>query len=242
MKISVITACYQCVNSIVQTVQSVLTQEKADFEYIIIDGNSSDGTSKYVREIESQYDNVTVVSEPDDGTYDAMNKGVRIATGDYVFFLNSGDVFYDSKVLSNVSGRLKTYSDLYYGCVCWGGQEIKTFPRRINLFWLIFREKMICHQAIIAKRDMLLMFPFDISLKICADRDWLIKCVLHNCTIESIQPLVISVYDIHGASSHHALFSKDSIIIANKYGGKIATLFIRIKRLCGFFLGRRYTK
>ena len=115
MKVSIITVCYNRKATIAQSIQSVLDQDYPDIEYIIIDGNSSDGTQAI---IESYSDKITrYISEPDKGMYDAINKGLRLATGDIIGLMHSDDVFYDSSVVSKIVGTFlaSTTADAVYG-------------------------------------------------------------------------------------------------------------------------------
>lgn len=102
--ISVITICYNAEKEIESTMISVLEQSFKDIEYIIVDGASKDGTMNKVRQILTRYpnSNVQITSEPDKGIYDAMNKGIKKASGEWVILMNSGDTFLDNKVLENV--------------------------------------------------------------------------------------------------------------------------------------------
>ena len=240
MTFSIITVCFNCKDSIIKTIRSVFKQSCSDYEYLIIDGDSEDGTKEIIRKYEMRYPQIHVVSEPDDGIYDAMNKGVRLAKGDYVYFLNSGDSFYNSNVLENVKNRVSTDASVYFGRVKLLGLGVKTYPSKLNLFWLVYREKMICHQAIFARRDTLVQSPFDLKYKICADRDWLIKCVKSHKGIESIQPLIVAKYDPNGTSSCHSKFVEDSLSLARKYGGEKAILYIKLIRGLGYVAGKRY--
>ena len=110
MKISIITISYNSELTVRDTIESVLSQDYPDIEYIIIDGGSSDGTITIVEEYQSRISKI--MSEPDQGIYDAMNKGVRLATGDFVGTLNSDDLFADEKVISNLVEFLTKNPDL----------------------------------------------------------------------------------------------------------------------------------
>lgn len=231
MLITVVTVCLNCENTIEKTIKSVLSQKYDNYEYLIIDGKSKDSTLNIINKYKS-IKNVTIISEPDKGIYDAMNKAVKLAKGKYVYFLNSGDYFEDDKVLDKVSNYLSTNCDIYYGNINKNG-IIEKYPYIINNFYLILREKMICHQAIFAKKEVLLDYPFDISLRICADRDWMIKCVKNSRNIFYMNDITIAKYDCNGQSSVYSKFSGDSLKIAKKYGGYLAVLFIKIKRLFG---------
>lgn len=100
MKISLITVCYNSELTIRDTIESVLSQDHSDIEYIVIDGGSSDGTTAILEEYQSRISRI--ISEPDHGLYDAMNKGVRLSTGDFVGTLNSDDLFADERVISSL--------------------------------------------------------------------------------------------------------------------------------------------
>lgn len=119
MKISIITVCFNSEETIRDTIESVLAQTYPDIEYIIVDGESNDNTLSIIQEYQSQISKV--VSEPDKGIYDAMNKGISLATGDFVGILNSDDVFFDQDTIGNLVGFLRdnpeldgSYGDLVY--------------------------------------------------------------------------------------------------------------------------------
>lgn len=113
MKISIITAVYNQGCHIRDAVESVLAQDYPDIEYIVVDGVSTDGTLDILKEYEGRIDKL--VSEKDNGLYDALNKGIRMATGDYVGFLHSDDLFYDKHVISRVVAEIKRRDcDIFY--------------------------------------------------------------------------------------------------------------------------------
>ena len=121
MKISIITVCYNSAATIRDTIESVLNQTYSDIEYIVVDGNSKDGTVSIIKECELKFNGkMKWLSEPDKGLYDAMNKGIQMATGDIVGILNSDDIFFDSKTLEKIILTFNSedinavYADLYY--------------------------------------------------------------------------------------------------------------------------------
>lgn len=116
-KISIITICYNCMDDLRMTVESVISQHYPDREYIIIDGGSTDGTLDVIHQYREHIS--SYVSEPDNGIYDALNKGIRMATGEWILCLNAGDVFTDENTLNNVFAHsdLDAYSVIYSDCL-----------------------------------------------------------------------------------------------------------------------------
>ena len=130
-RISVVTVCFNSVDTIVDTLQSVLLQDCADAEHIVVDGGSTDGTANIV----AKYNGCVAefVSEPDEGIYDAMNKGVRLASGDIIGFLNADDVYADTRVLSDVAAMMMTTElDAVYGDLVYVRRDD---PARVTRYW-----------------------------------------------------------------------------------------------------------
>lgn len=174
MKISVVTICWNAERVVRSTLESTLTQNYENFEVVIIDGQSSDKTLEIIYSIidKSHFpqERITIISEKDKGVYDAMNKGVRIAKGEYVLFMNCGDSFYNNNVLSNFDKALERgeNADVYYGNTIMNFYEGKGVfhdgedtPRN-NVMPFI-------HQSAITRRSLLIKHPFDLSYRICAD-------------------------------------------------------------------------
>ncbi|MCM1236229.1 MAG: glycosyltransferase [Ruminococcus flavefaciens] len=179
MKISVITVCFRAERTIAKTIESVKHQTYADIEYIIIDGGSDDGTMTAIGETLAGYP-AKVISEPDRGIYDAMNKGVGLASGEYIHFLNAGDTYYDTHVIENAVCQIAdTGADIVYGDIEYlypdGSRERRNYDRKCSLQIYYLTGDCINHQAMFAARKLFADDLFDISLKICADRDWLMK-------------------------------------------------------------------
>lgn len=113
LKISIVTVCYNAGTILEKTILSVLEQSYDNIEYIIIDGASQDSTKYLLDKYQEKVD--VIISEPDSGIYDAMNKGILRATGDYINFMNAGDVFSSSKVIEDIVSRINPVSDVIYG-------------------------------------------------------------------------------------------------------------------------------
>lgn len=179
MKISVITVCFQAEGTIAKTIESVKRQSYADMEYIVIDGGSTDGTMEVIEKTLGNYP-AKLFSEPDRGIYDAMNKGIYLASGDYIHFLNAGDVYYDDHVLEKTAVQIeRTDADIVYGDIEYlypdGSRERRNYDRKCARQIYYLTGDCINHQAMFAKRKLFEMDLFDINFKICADRDWMMK-------------------------------------------------------------------
>lgn len=178
MKISIITVCYNAEQVIGKTIQSVLNQKYQGLEYILIDGGSTDKTLDIIKKY-SKDTRVKYLSEPDEGIYDAMNKGVRMATGEYVEFLNAGDALVDENIIQVVADRItQCHADIVYGNILYKHPDGKVQKRVYGQFcassFYYLLGDCINHQAIFAKRDCF-KYLFDTSYQICADREWMIR-------------------------------------------------------------------
>ncbi|MBC3362649.1 glycosyltransferase family 2 protein [Pseudomonas sp. SWRI154] len=159
MKISIITVCYNSVETIRDTIESVLSQQYSDIEYIIVDGASKDGTLDLIAEYEGRISKV--ISEPDKGIYDAMNKGVQAATGDFVGILNSDDVFADSNVIQGMVAHLQknpSAGAVYADLVFVQRKEMDVVTRRYSSSgfspWKVRFGFMIPHPTFYARREL----------------------------------------------------------------------------------------
>jgi glycosyltransferase involved in cell wall biosynthesis len=151
LKISIVTINYNNHTGLVKTLESVIFQSYTQIEYIVIDGGSSDGSKEY---IENNIHRVNFwISEKDNGVYHAMNKGLKIASGDYVIFMNSGDCFYDENILSNFV-CLKPTKDLVYGLSRWKTGLYWNPPREIKLKDTLAKV-LLPHQATFYKTSQL---------------------------------------------------------------------------------------
>lgn len=169
MKISVITVTYNDLSGLRRTVKSVLQQDYDDWEYIVVDGASNDGTRDYL-EKESQ-GVIKWISEHDGGIYEAMNKGTRMATGDYCIFMNAGDCFVNSRVLSRILPYLDG-SDLVIGNLVHIDERgiITGYVPSHSCFTIEnLLKSSISHQATFIRRNILLLHPYSQSLRLVSD-------------------------------------------------------------------------
>jgi glycosyltransferase involved in cell wall biosynthesis len=225
-KLSVITIVYNNVKDIERTMLSVLNQTYPNIEYIIIDGASTDGTKDIIYNYKSRL--AQFISEPDKGIYDAMNKGLSLATGDYVLFMNSGDEIYGPETVAEVFGSADS-ADIYYGETemydeQWKslGQRRHCAPEHFN--WKSFRHGMsISHQAIYVKRNI--AGPFDLQYKFSADIDWIIRASKNASSIVNTHSYVAK-YLVGGISKKKHIESlKERFKIFTKYYGLVPNLF-----------------
>ena len=203
---SVITVCYNAASCIKETIVSVNIQKCNDYEYLIIDGLSTDGTQEIV-ETFLENPRIQLYSEKDTGIYNAMNKGIRKASGRYLYFLNAGDTLKDSKVLGDVKKCIEQQKpDVLHGMVKCLFLSKKQFWLSENNFQGAFRfintfkGKMPCHQGLFVRTDLMRKHPFDEKLKIRADYDFWVYLCLHPVRIHRIDR-VIADYLVNGASA-----------------------------------------
>lgn len=209
VKISVITVCYNVQDQLAATMDSVVGQSYADIEYLIIDGVSEDGTCGIAHSYADKYDYIDVVSEPDKGVYDAMNKGAGMCSGDYVVFLNAGDKFADSYVIADTVKHIEKYAadgcgcDIIYGDYYDGTGEqenLVSYGHQVVNTAFMLLSNTICHQAIFSSRRYLIEHPFDITYKYVADRKWLSECIKAHAVFQYMNRPVV-IYDRTGMST-----------------------------------------
>ncbi|MBQ2507331.1 MAG: glycosyltransferase [Bacteroidaceae bacterium] len=177
---SIITVTFNAESFLERTILSVLEQTYPRVEYIVVDGASKDGTLAIIERYDKRISRW--ISEPDKGLYDAMNKGMKMATGDYLCFLNAGDMFYEPETLQKMVDSIQSQSelpDVLYGhtvLVDESGhfKRMRRLEPPEELNWKSFRQGMlVCHQAFFAKR--IIAVDYDLSFRYSADQDWCIR-------------------------------------------------------------------
>lgn len=224
-KLSVITIVYNNVRDIERTMLSVLNQSYTNIEYIVVDGASTDGTLDIIKKYENRL--ATLVSEKDDGIYDAMNKGLALATGDYVLFMNSGDEIYDTETVTKIFATAPN-ADIYYGETEMYDEHWKSLGQRrhkapAHFNWQSFKYGMnISHQAIYIKRS--LTEPYNLNYKYSADIDWIIKIAKKATHIVNTR-MYVAKYLVGGMSKQKHIESlKERFLIFNHYYGFVANV------------------
>ncbi|WP_166332616.1 glycosyltransferase family 2 protein [Sphingobacterium chungjuense] len=224
--ISIITIVYNNVRDIAYTLASVAEQSYSQVEYIVIDGASSDGTLDVIHQYAQHID--ILVSEKDKGIYDAMNKGLARATGDYVLFLNSGDTLCDADTLCTVVERGND-ADIIYGETKLVDEDRHIIGDRRHkapeqFDWRSFRYGMsICHQAIYVRRSI--ASPYDTNYQLSADIDWVIRAAKKAKTTQNVHA-VVAKYLVGGMSQkRHQQSLKERYEIFKKHYGTLANIF-----------------
>lgn len=205
MKLSIITINWNNVEGLRKTIDSVASQTVRPFEFIVVDGGSTDGAPDLLK---SSGNIVTDwISEKDRGIYNAMNKGVDRAHGDWCIFMNSGDRFCSPSVLADLETSGAS-ADIICGNALIQETPVrrKTPPSEVSLEFLF--NGSLCHQSALIRTSLLRLHPYDESLKIVSDRKFFLQAlVLDNCTYETVN-VDIADYDIGGYSALHRFESE----------------------------------
>jgi glycosyltransferase involved in cell wall biosynthesis len=196
-KVSIITICYNEVDTIDGTLRSVISQSYYDYEWIVIDGGSYDGTKAILEQYKSKFKHY--LSGQDHGIYDAMNKGINLARGQYLIFMNGGDSFYSSTVIKDVFSR-PTSGDIIYGdinIIQDNTSSILKMPSNPSKKYLL--KKTIPHQATFTKRVLFEKIgSYDRSYKIAGDFKFTLEAIFkYKCKIEHV-PIVIANFNRSG--------------------------------------------
>lgn len=183
-----------------RTMKSVFIQRFQDFEYIVVDGVSSDGSQEYIKEHQSKISHVII--EKDRGVYDAMNKGLAHATGKYIQFLNSGDSLKDHHALESIAKQINGEDLVYTDVELLEGEKLvaMNFPSTLN--WRFQLTDMICHQSIFASSSLFSKTGgFNLDYRIYADYDWFMKALrTHHANYKHIAGLHV-IYEAGGISA-----------------------------------------
>lgn len=225
---SIITVCYNAAVDLSRTIASVDSQTFKDYEHIIIDGASTDATPEILKA--SERSGRVYVSEPDNGIYDAMNKGLGRATGEYLIFLNAGDKFHNDNILSLYAETIADYGEpgIVYGqtvLVERNGSVVG--PRHLtapeDLTYRSFsRGMLVCHQAMAVMRRFAPLY--DTRYRFSADYDWVIKCLQHSRHNISVGEVVCDYLSEGVTTANHRASLIERFRIMSHYYGFIPTV------------------
>ena len=217
-KLTIITVVFNDKTHIESTIKNVLAQTFKDYEYIIIDGGSTDGTLDIIKKYDKK---TTWISEPDSGLYDAMNKGIKLAAGEWLNFLNSGDTFYSNQILENIikTKNIKKY-DLIYGDSIIIKKNKKLYSKAIDINSNTIKRKMgLCHQSVFVRKSIA---PFyNLKYKLKAEYNWIIDIVF-KIDATRIKHITIPIvfYSVGGIGEKQLLLNlKEKILLIQKKFG-----------------------
>lgn len=245
---SVITCTYNASSVLQRTLDSVLMQSYQNVEHLILDGASRDNTVTMINEYIAKSDDIQdtrhriiFTSEPDNGLYDAMNKGINKATGNYLVFLNAGDVFPSSSTLESIANMVGEGEEL--PGVLYGNTDIVddngTFLRHrrlsppSHLNWRSFLHGMlVCHQAFYARTDIAKRNNYDLHYKLSADIDWCIRVMKdakrHNLPLRYVNTVVVNYLDGGMSIQNHKASLKERYHIMCRHYGFITTTLMHL--------------
>jgi len=250
IRFTVVTITYNAEAVLQRTLDSVLRQSYEDVEHLIIDGASTDGTlamaEAYKRLSDGSEENqhqVIIASEPDRGIYDAMNKGLTQASGDYIIYMNAGDSFAQDDTLEEVARRCRLNelpTDELPG-VLYGNTDIVDgdgrflHPRRLQpperLTWRSFRQGMVvCHQAFYARTDIAKNLQFDTRYRFSADVDWCIRVMRESermgLPLYNIGMVVANYMEEGATTKNHKASLRERYLVMQSHYGAVQTFLL----------------
>lgn len=244
VKVSVITVVWNAAAELERTLAnlSALDRSAAELEIVVIDGGSTDGTTAVME----RYGELISygVSEPDGGLYDAMNKGIRAATGDYLWFVNAGDTVFEANVLTHIFGDGAPLADVYYGetlVVTPEGEALGLRRKRLpkgGLTWRsLERGMVVCHQSFIVRRQIAPLYDTE-RYGLAADIDWVIECLKRAFSVADTG-LILSCFTTGGVSTRRRRASwRERWNIMVRHYGLLRTLWAH----AGFAWGMLWDK
>ena len=229
---SIITITFNAASEITPTLESIKAQTFNNFEHIIVDGASTDNTLSIISQ--NGIHNAKIISEPDKGLYDAMNKGLKIATGKYLIFLNAGDSFHSENTLQLYANATNNNPDIIYGDTNLVNSNREfVAPRHLSVpkeltFKSFLNGMLVCHQAFVVKREIAPLY--DLKYKFSADYEWCIKCLQRTSPKQCVNlNAVVIDYLVDGLTDkNHKKSLRERYDIMSHYYGKIPTFFRHI--------------
>jgi len=241
-KISVVTITYNAESVLQRTLDSVLSQSYPYVEHLIIDGASKDGTLALVEQYREESTEqaasheVVVQSEPDRGIYDAMNKGLQKATGDFVLFLNAGDTLPATDTLELVMDKADDGVGVLYGNTdVVDGEGNFLYHRRLQpperLSWRSFRQGMlVCHQAFYARTEIAKGIPYDLQYRFSADVDWCIRVMKEaerrRLQLVNLHTVVANYLEEGATTKNHKASLRERYLVMQRHYGVVQTFLL----------------
>ena len=239
MKISIITVTYNAASVLKRTLDSVKAQSWQQIEHLIIDGASKDETISMAETYKTQcpYE-VVILSEPDKGLYDAMNKGLRLATGDYLVFLNAGDTLHAADTLETIVRSAQPLPGVLYGDTAITDEQgnflhLRRLRPPKKLTWKSFRQGMlVCHQAFYALTDIAKDLPYDPRYRYSADVDWCIRVMKEaqkrQLPLVNTQAILADYQEEGQTTIHHRDSLKERFDVMRRHYGLFSTVIMHV--------------
>ena len=239
MKISIITVTYNAASVLKRTLDSVKAQSWQQIEHLIIDGASKDETVSMAETYKAQcpYE-VVILSEPDKGLYDAMNKGLRLATGDYLVFLNAGDTLHAADTLETIVRSAQPLPGVLYGDTAITDEQgnflhLRRLRPPKKLSWKSFRQGMlVCHQAFYALTDIAKNLPYDPRYRYSADVDWCIRVMKEaqkrQLPLVNTQAILADYQEEGQTTIHHRDSLKERFDVMRHHYGLFTTVIMHV--------------
>ncbi len=239
MKISIITVTYNAASVLKRTLDSVKAQSWQQIEHLIIDGASKDETISMAETYKAQcpYE-VVILSEPDKGLYDAMNKGLRLATGDYLVFLNAGDTLHAADTLETIVRSAQPLPGVLYGDTAITDEQgnflhLRRLRPPKKLSWKSFRQGMlVCHQAFYALTDIAKNLPYDPRYRYSADVDWCIRVMKEaqkrQLPLVNTQAILADYQEEGQTTIHHRDSLKERFDVMRRHYGLFSTVMMHL--------------
>ncbi len=216
--LSIITICYNIKNEIERTCKSIVKQKWQDFEWIVVDGGSTDGTVDVLKKYQKRIN--ILISEPDKGIYNAMNKGIRLAKGKWLNFMNGGDRFAEDDVLEKVFKNKEYDADVLYGCMnihnIDGTIQLRVYPDKISKAY--FYNDVIGHQSSFIRRELFEKYGmYNEEYRIVSDWEKWIVFAQNNCKFEPLKMIVADFWRGGVGSNMNAKHLYEKQIVKSNY-------------------------
>lgn len=243
MKLSIITVCFNAENTIEKTIKSILEQTYAEFEWVVVDGKSTDGTNeiikKYIPEFEQKGIKVNYCSEPDKGIYDAMNKGAQRAIGEYLTYMNADDLYYKNDSIERVVTIFdSTSADIIYGDTCFI-KSTEQYIEKAKSIETITYHLPFCPQAAFVKSELQRQLQFDAQFRISADYDFFLRAYLQDKQFQRIDQ-VVAYFTFGGASNENLIKTyKEDVSVKVKNGLERKNSIVRMIKMAIFIIKQK---
>ena len=235
--VTVVTVIYNDANDVEAVIKNIRSQTYPQIEYIVIDGGSTDDTLDILRRHNDEID--YWISEPDRGIYDAMNKGVNLARGQWINFMNAGDAFYNTETISTVMNTAPADADLVYGHTYYRDGDTLTLIETydISTLWM---SMIFSHQSLFVRTELLRKHPFNLRYAITSDYEFIYHCYVNNRKFHDTRQIV-AVHSVDGVSEERIIKRMmERWAIVRSYtpswkvnGFYLKLLFKKLKRVAG---------